>query len=824
MDAIGAFDWFESGKQEDLQNSLKSDEEIEKYSVDLEGISEKEKLKRFISGGLELQQLCAVNSLPTLIKHDITLLGFFAPLLKKYFSKLPCEVQSSAGDAFTKLIELDCLEVDDYEGPVLDVVTFVLGSKDCAVVEEWSGTLLSLIEKLPEESLVSKVCEIALKMSDLSQHAKVRLNGCRMFGPLAKKMSGKSVVNTFLERAITNCQDTITEVRATMSCQLPMIGESIGNELTQTRVYPELIELLRDEEVSVRTSAFQSLVEMISLLSAEEVKKTVIPIALEYARAPEKGPCVPGSPPLILHGDDGADLKRALAENYGKMVYNLQGHLQEEELDVLVRYFKALSSQAEDELRLFCAYNFPGMLQTLGSRKYALHLHDVFRSLCRDKYEAVRVLTAKFFHEVSIILGKERTAQYLRDSLLYLLGDSSDDVKEALLNNLHIILPQFSVAKEDTRVACYNELLQSVLALEKWAKGHWRRELVLVDRISTLIDHYSDAQLSEAVYPIPARFLSKAAANTVKKAAAVVFLYMMKRCRRYQTRMDLIQRTLRELARSKSFWSRSTVIDLVETAAFFFSRKFFKDHFLDHFLEALKDRVPNVRIKALEIVETVSFHLNAAEDKLHRERLDEALARLSMDGDKDVSSGAQNVKKGKEVSSDKKEWQRLFSQLVPDLPVLLERVQSEGGIEEDAARRADEDSVRRIFDVAAAATSVDHRRLDGRSGGEEKKTMDRRSVGATRSAVSGGRRAVGVSSTAGTGVRGGRGGSSSAFGSATSASASAGPKVRRAAAPATRSPVRARTSQPAPSSASSSSSSAAGAGRGRGVRQPRMKY
>ena len=54
------------------------------------------------------------------------------------------------------------------------------------------------------------------------------------------------------------CQDFNWEVRKEICGQLPFIGKYLGSQKTYEELYPELIELLDDEEREVVTTAIQA--------------------------------------------------------------------------------------------------------------------------------------------------------------------------------------------------------------------------------------------------------------------------------------------------------------------------------------------------------------------------------------------------------------------------------------------------------------------------------------------------------------------------------------------------------------------------------------
>jgi len=69
--------------------------------------------------------------------------------------------------------------------------------------------------------------------------------------------------NTNILQIVKNiCQDFNWEVRKEMCGQLPFVGKYLGSSASYEHLYPELVELLDDEEREVVTTAIQAFGEL----------------------------------------------------------------------------------------------------------------------------------------------------------------------------------------------------------------------------------------------------------------------------------------------------------------------------------------------------------------------------------------------------------------------------------------------------------------------------------------------------------------------------------------------------------------------------------
>lgn len=196
--------------------------------------------------------------------------------------------------------------------------------------------------------------------------------------------------------------------------QLDPISRSVGLNTFMIFVFPELKELLKDEELVVQSAAVEGLVQLLDFLPSDIRQAQVFPFLHSL--------CDEGS--AAMH----VCLARLLGDIFVKMVPELL----EDEVILLLDAYKGLSLEADEDVRQHCAYNFPAVLKTIGARKYSTLLHATYVQYVQDTSPTVRCTAAACFHEVAKILGKERTASYLKESFNSLLKDPALIVQSKL--------------------------------------------------------------------------------------------------------------------------------------------------------------------------------------------------------------------------------------------------------------------------------------------------------------------------------------------------------------------------------------------------------
>ncbi len=71
-------------------------------------------------------------------------------------------------------------------------------------------------------------------------------------------------------------------------------------------------------------------------------------------------------------------------------------------------FFSEAARNKSLDIRNYCAYNFPGVLKSIGPQRYQTQLQSTFQLLCEDKETPVREKLASGFHEVSSILVSDK--------------------------------------------------------------------------------------------------------------------------------------------------------------------------------------------------------------------------------------------------------------------------------------------------------------------------------------------------------------------------------------------------------------------------------
>ena len=395
------------------QRSLKSEAEVEKFTVD-ESLDELEKQLLFLTQGHPLQQKRALRSLPGIVReHGRKGLDKLASAIQSCLATTDQEGHVAAADAFACIVHEKLLGPEEVQECLLPVAMHVINTKrETDVVEAWLASLFAMLPWLSQASMRADVSDLALSKGQVEETVESRVVCCRIMGALAPHLDRSALESKLFRKAMALCQDTDAEVRICMCEQLYAFASAVSPELLPT-VLPELFELLNDEDGRVKQSALECLIRMLELIPKEARKERVIPML--------HGLCTDTSESasFILVGVFGRILQRVACDLEGDDDY----------APFYDAYRRLAGLEQPPELRARAAEQFPAVLKAVGARRYALHLHSTYASLCTDQDSGVRTVAAHVFAEAGALLGKERVHTYLLPVYLQLLRDSCADVQ-----------------------------------------------------------------------------------------------------------------------------------------------------------------------------------------------------------------------------------------------------------------------------------------------------------------------------------------------------------------------------------------------------------
>ncbi|XP_034018304.1 LOW QUALITY PROTEIN: serine/threonine-protein phosphatase 4 regulatory subunit 4 [Thalassophryne amazonica] len=641
-------DWF--GQLEDLQDlvfierpirrSLKTAEEIDQLTVD-EDLNDIERAVYLLSLGQEVQRASVISNLPSLVRQNpAETFRRVVPKVREVLNGCGLDIQLAAAASFLSVLQDDIILIHTHTYSILKIILLHLNHRDPVVANAWLETLLSAIDVLPKETIKQEVLNPLLSQSQLSQPLHTRLASCRILGKVACRLDSQTVKTELLPLVWTLCQDVEYEVRACMCHQVEGLARAMGADGTRTKLIPELLVLTADVESSVRLASFNTITNLMDMMESDERIQVVVPLLMSLCEA---------SSPL----DEANEAAVAsLSFQFGKLCSGLTDCLSEEQRGRLLHTFKLLcvaGLQAEGNhteestlIRCNCCYNLPAMVVFADPTQFPSELYPSFSSLCCDPEDSVRRSAAASFHQVAKLLGSN--VQRVDRELVALLQDDSLEVLDALINHLEETLEAVLSRQEapilDHKAAFqFSELLSALLLAEQKVGRslRWRLHEKLLQRYSCLARLLPGELLHQNFSSCIFTILTTNKVLPVQKEAARMFCTFLRFNRKQEQRQEMMDQLIDDLAQGRSYWNRLRFLDVCETAAEIFSRKYFNRYFLLPALELVHDPVANVRYKLCHLLPRLRSCLRLPADKQLLQQLDFCVQKLlCREKDKDV--------------------------------------------------------------------------------------------------------------------------------------------------------------------------------------------
>ncbi len=293
-----SMDWDDDGKGKgEAKNARNTDVDLEKYIID-ENLNNHDRARLLLKQGVPVQRAAVLRGLHRLIAEEMSTtadhsevtirLGVLFEAAKAQLAKakVDFEILQGAASGSTNLLEFSRgLEDDDAKIMLVHVQNFILSllsfERAESIVVSAMGTLEELISVKNAEDVRTTILPFAMARISMHMSADSRAIGCRVLGLLCRKrlLAVAELESTFFAPCMQLCQDTSDKVRATMCLQLDPIARSVSErpELIENSILPELLELLEDEQVSVRQAALEGAVEMIDTMPLHVVETKMLP-------------------------------------------------------------------------------------------------------------------------------------------------------------------------------------------------------------------------------------------------------------------------------------------------------------------------------------------------------------------------------------------------------------------------------------------------------------------------------------------------------------------------------------------------------------------
>ncbi|DBA02891.1 TPA: hypothetical protein N0F65_005918 [Lagenidium giganteum] len=516
----------------------------------------------------------------------------------------------------------------------LDIVSEIQ-QKDYA--EAASLSIIATLPRLGGGLKKTQVIRVAIEKGDVSQAPGSRLICCLLLGAVTalNLLSTQDIEGLYFQKMMAMCQDTDAEIRKCMCIQLDALARAVGEEKASAELLPELLELLQDEEEQVKQTAFLALLSLFDFFPAVERTKRIVPELVTIVEAhPEY-------------------LVSCLAEQYGAMSVKLAtlSHLTSDVAPTFLEGYSQLSARDDPQIRAFCAYNFPAMLQAFGPPFYSALLDDLLVKFCHDSTEKVRLHAAAGLHEVALLLGQQRSQRYVKPLFLMLIKDEATAVQGTAISRVPQVMELLlGAVDDDQKSALIDGVVKAIVQYHgNLPASRNRDQLVFIEALGELPSWVSSVQMYETIIPILFDLVEEGA-RPVQLAAMRIIIKCIRRNEVAAHRFSLLSKLRGDYGHARSYWRRLLYLDACAFALEFNSRQYCRLNYLDIAVELIEDPIPNVRLKAVSLLPQWKNAVMSFNDDKIVDRIRQFMDDGAVDTDRDVASAAYEARQAIEAS------------------------------------------------------------------------------------------------------------------------------------------------------------------------------
>lgn len=347
-------------------------------------------------------------------------------------------------------------------------------------------------------------------MGELSQPVSNRLLSCTILGSLAKYLDGAIVEAQYLRLAMDLCQDTDFEVRTRMARSLEPIARAVGLHAAKAHhLLRELLELLGDEESSVKRAALSTFIDLLPFYDTDTRVTMMVPVLKTFCKSlPE-------------------DLAPILGARYGDLFTRIVGDLEDDEVVQIFSCYRALGRHRSTEIRRLAASSYTTVLQCLGAKSFTAFMYEPLHQLSLDDTAPVRKAIATCFPAIVEILGKEKAID-LKDIFATILRDTHIDVKEVILDQIATVMGGFACNNKEKRALVYASLCSPLLECYSTIAHNWRLQQRVVAQIGQMHLYLAPQTITDKFIPLIQGLMSHVCVPQVREAAASALCRLMR--------------------------------------------------------------------------------------------------------------------------------------------------------------------------------------------------------------------------------------------------------------------------------------------------------
>ncbi|KAA8493359.1 Serine/threonine-protein phosphatase 4 regulatory subunit 4 [Porphyridium purpureum] len=481
------------------------------------------------------------------------------------------------------------------------------------------GEILSMIlPQLLREDVLQLIVP-ATKERAASDRVESRRLAARIIGSLVDKLNASEIEEQFLDQTLALLKDPDASVRAMIAQSLVQVASALPLATCEKYFLTALLDMFKhDPDARVKASCLRALAR-----SAEAHKEraadadsqanpngffsVVVPLFLEECENASKV----ASSDLRTIDDDTYLLLEIFAEVYGYFVVAVGNVLK---LDDQQQYFEQWTTVLNSlrrmvtcngpTVRQWCAFNLPAVVLTCAHRRPD-RIKGVLTALSTDTDVETRGTLANGVHEIIKVLSNhELLRKEAITALCALVNDSNNHVRISAIKNLALDLEHLSRSDSSINVAPYeaSRQLEPIFSnLETISQDSWRSQEILSQQLGKCARLCAQEILCNNVAPVLFQ-IARASTYLVRKAGMHALVEVVRYIPDIRRRDHIMKHFRTQWAQGKVYWTRLAFIESAFRAIEIFSTQLFHELFAEELFAMVRDPVPNVRLRLLELL------------------------------------------------------------------------------------------------------------------------------------------------------------------------------------------------------------------------------
>ena len=432
-------------------------------------------------------------------------------------------------------------EVSGYNETVemlLSQIGKLLTDKELTVRSAAGVALVSIAKGLTKEHLESPVLGMVLCLAH-DESEDHRALAAQLLNDMAEAFGKDLCANFCVPELRSLAEDPEFGVRKAAARNMAHICRTIGQEVSEEKMLPVFMQLSKDEIWGVRKSCAEALSDMSACMPSSCRSEQLVQV---FTR---------------LSSDMSRWVRFAAFQQLGPLIATMEP--EEVSTDILKQFTSM--AHGEGETTLYCAFNFPGVLLTVGASRWEL-LKESYMMLVKDVQWKVRRSLSHSLHEVAAILGQEHTEECLCEQVFDVFIKDLDEVRVGALKNFAAFMQVLSPEKRKT----YLEVLTQRYIEEGNVGRDWRVRNILATQIAPLCDILELSDIQETLEPTFFSFGADPVANvrnSAQQAAGPLLLRYQREGGDFALRDNVI-RQITALAESQQYADRQVFVQICE--------------------------------------------------------------------------------------------------------------------------------------------------------------------------------------------------------------------------------------------------------------------